>query len=34
MPIALRLHLAADPDLCRDVASAFFDALFASPCCA
>jgi hypothetical protein len=30
MPIALRLHLAADPDLCRDVASAFIDAGFAS----
>jgi hypothetical protein len=30
MPIALRLHLAADPDLCRDVASAFIDAVFAS----
>jgi len=30
MPIALRLHLAADPDLCRDVARAFIDAVFAS----
>ncbi len=30
MPIALRLHLAADPELCRDVASAFIDAVFAS----
>ena len=30
MPIALRLHLAADPDLLRDVASAFIDAVFAS----
>ncbi len=27
MPIALRLHLAADPNLCRDVASAFIDAV-------
>ncbi len=30
MPLALRLHLAADPDLCRDVASAFINAVFAS----
>lgn len=30
MPIALRLHLAADPDLLRDVASAFIDAVLAS----
>jgi hypothetical protein len=30
MPIALRLHLAADPDLLRDVASALIDAAFAS----
>jgi hypothetical protein len=30
MPIALRLHLAADADLCRDVASAYIDAVFAS----
>lgn len=30
MPIALRLHLAADPDLLRDASSAFIDAVFAS----
>jgi hypothetical protein len=30
MPIALRLHLAADPDLLREVASVFVDAVFAS----
>lgn len=30
MPIALRLYLAADPDLCRDIASAFIDAVFES----
>jgi hypothetical protein len=30
MPIALRLHPAADPDLLRDVACAFIDAVFAS----
>jgi hypothetical protein len=30
MPIALRLYLAADPELCRNVASAFIDAVFAS----
>ncbi|MEZ6018357.1 MAG: transposase zinc-binding domain-containing protein, partial [Planctomycetota bacterium] len=30
VPIALRLHLAADQSLCRDVASAYIDAVFAS----
>ena len=30
LPIALRLHLAADPSLCRRIASAFIDAVFAS----
>lgn len=34
MPSVLRLYLAADPGLCRDVASASIDAVIASPCCA